>query len=254
MSLLEVTDLEAGYGPVTVLRGISFNVDEGRIVTVLGPNGAGKTTTLRALSGIVRRAGEIRFDGKDVSGHSPEKMARQSVAHVPEGRGTFTGLTVEENLRVGAFPRRDRAEIAGDMKRCFGYFPRLEERRAQHAGSLSGGEQQMLAIARAMMLRPRLMLLDEPSLGLSPKLVRDIFDIVVRINRERGVTILLVEQNANMALQTADFGYVLEVGRIVMADTCQRLLEKEDIKEFYLGIKDQGARGKRRWKKRKTWR
>ena len=254
MSLLEVSDLEAGYGPVTVLRGISFSVDEGRIVTVLGPNGAGKTTTLRALSGMVRRSGRIHFDGKDVSRHSPEKMARQSVAHVPEGRGTFTGLTVEENLRVGAYPRKDKAGVAEDMKRCFGYFPRLEERRTQHAGAMSGGEQQMLAIARALMLRPRMMLLDEPSLGLSPKLVKEIYEIILRINREQGVTVLLVEQNANMALHIAEYGYVLEVGRVVMEDTCARLLEKEDIKEFYLGVKEGSVRGTRRWKRKKTWR
>jgi branched-chain amino acid transport system ATP-binding protein len=233
MSLLEVSDLEAGYGPVTVLRGISFNVDEGRIVTVLGPNGAGKTTTLRALSGIVRRAGEIRFDGKDVSGYSPEKMARQSVAHVPEGRGTFTGLTVEENLRVGAFPRRDRAEIAGDMKRCFGYFPRLEERRAQHAGSLSGGEQQMLAIARALMLRPRLMLLDEPSLGLAPRLVDVVFEALAAI-RDRGLAVLLVEQRAQRTVALASRTQVIANGRLRLTLTPDDAADTRTMVAAYL--------------------
>jgi branched-chain amino acid transport system ATP-binding protein len=236
MSLLEVSDLEAGYGPVTVLRKISFSVEEGRIVTVLGPNGAGKTTTLRALSGMVRRSGTVRFDGKDVSGHTPEKMARQSVAHVPEGRGTFTGLTVEENLRLGAFPRRDKGAIAEDMQRCFGHFPRLEERREQHAGSLSGGEQQMLAIARALMLRPRLMLLDEPSLGLAPKLTRELFAILVKIAREEGVTLLLVEQNANLVLQFADDAHVLESGRIVMSGTAEEIQADEGVRRSYLGL------------------
>jgi branched-chain amino acid transport system ATP-binding protein len=235
MSLLEVADLEAGYGPVTVLRGISFTVDEGRIVTVLGPNGAGKTTTLRAVSGMVRRSGTIRFDGEDVSRSTPEKLARRSVAHVPEGRGTFTGLTVEENLRVGAFPRGDRAEIGKDMQRCFSYFPRLEERRAQHAGSLSGGEQQMLAIARALMLRPRLMLLDEPSLGLAPKLTRELFKILERIAREDGVTLLLVEQNANLVLEFADDAHVLEAGRIVMSGAAKEIRADEGIRRSYLG-------------------
>jgi branched-chain amino acid transport system ATP-binding protein len=236
MSLLEISDLEAGYGPVTVLRGISFSVDEGRIVTVLGPNGAGKTTTLRALSGTVRRSGSIRFDGEDVSKSSPEKLARKSVAHVPEGRGTFTGLTVEENLRVGAFPRRDKAGVAEDMKRCFGYFPRLEERREQHAGAMSGGEQQMLAIARAMMLRPRLMLLDEPSLGLAPKLTAELFKILERIAREEGVTMLLVEQNANLVLKFADDAHVLEAGRIVLSGTAKEIQADEGIRRSYLGV------------------
>jgi branched-chain amino acid transport system ATP-binding protein len=236
VSLLEVADLEAGYGPVTVLRGISFEVDEGRIVTVLGPNGAGKTTTLRALSGTVRRTGTIRFDGKDVSTYSPEKLARQAVAHVPEGRGTFTGLTVEENLRVGAFPRRDRGAISEDMKRCFGYFPRLEERRTQHAGGMSGGEQQMLAIARALMLRPRLILLDEPSLGLAPKLTAELFKILEKIAREEGVTMLLVEQNANLVLKFADDAYVLEAGHIVMSGTAEEIGADEGIRRSYLGL------------------
>jgi len=236
VSLLEVDELEAGYGPVTVLRGISFNVEEGRIVTVLGPNGAGKTTTLRAISGTIRRSGSIRFDGEDVSGSSPEKMARRSVAHVPEGRGTFTGLSVEENLRVGAFPRRDRAGIAEDVKRCYGYFPRLEERRGQHAGAMSGGEQQMLAIARALMLRPRLMLLDEPSLGLAPKLTRELFSILEKIAREEGVTLLLVEQNANLVLKFADDAHVLEAGRIVMSGTAGEIEADEGIRRSYLGL------------------
>jgi len=236
VSLLEVDELEAGYGPVTVLRGISFSVEEGRIVTVLGPNGAGKTTTLRAISGTIRRSGSIRFDGEDVSDSSPEKMARRSVAHVPEGRGTFTGLTVEENLRVGAFPRRDRAAIAEDVKRCYGYFPRLEERRTQHAGAMSGGEQQMLAIARALMLRPRLMLLDEPSLGLAPKLTRELFKILEKIAREDGVTLLLVEQNANLVLSFADDAHVLEAGRIVMSGSAGEIQADEGIRRSYLGL------------------
>jgi branched-chain amino acid transport system ATP-binding protein len=235
MSLLEVDGLEAGYGPVTVLRGVSFTVDEGKIVTVLGPNGAGKTTTLRALSGTVRRSGTIRFDGEDVSGHSPEKIARQGIAHVPEGRGTFTGLTVEENLRVGAYVRGERGEIEGDMRRCYEYFPRLEERRTQAAGGMSGGEQQMLAIARALMLRPRLMLLDEPSLGLAPNLTRELFSILEKVAREEGVTMLLVEQNANLVLRFADFGYVLEAGAIVLSGDAEEIQADEGMRRSYLG-------------------
>jgi branched-chain amino acid transport system ATP-binding protein len=235
MSLLEVDGLEAGYGPVTVLRGVSFTVDEGKIVTVLGPNGAGKTTTLRALSGTVRRSGTIRFDGDDVSGYSPEKIARQGIAHVPEGRGTFTGLTVEENLRVGAYVRGERGEIEGDMRRCYEYFPRLEERRTQAAGGMSGGEQQMLAIARALMLRPRLMLLDEPSLGLAPNLTRELFSILEKVAREEGVTMLLVEQNANLVLRFADFGYVLEAGGIVLSGDAEEIQADEGMRRSYLG-------------------
>ena len=236
MSLLEVEDLEAGYGPVTALHGISFEVDEGKIVTVLGPNGAGKTTTLRAISGMVRRSGSIQFDGKDISGYSPERVARQAIAHVPEGRGTFTGLTVEENLRVGAYPRRERDGIKADIERCFGHFPRLEERRGQLAGSLSGGEQQMLAIARALMLRPRLMLLDEPSLGLAPNLTRELFAILERIARDEGVTLLLVEQNANLVLRFADYGYVLEAGSIVLSGAAEEIRSDEGIRRSYLGV------------------
>ncbi|WP_395709283.1 ABC transporter ATP-binding protein [Reyranella sp.] len=253
--LLKVSNIETYYGPIMAIRGVSFEVPKGGIVTILGANGAGKTTVLKTVSGVMdAQKGSVLFEGRDVRGVDPDKVMRLGVSHVPEGREVFPFLSVRENLRMGAFTRKDPDGVAKDLEDVFGYFPVLRERADQRAGSLSGGEQQMLAISRALMARPRLMLLDEPSLGLSPKLVKEIFEIVVRINRERGVTILLVEQNANMALQTADYGYVLEVGRIVMADTCARLLQKEDIKEFYLGIKEQGTRGKRRWKKRKTWR
>jgi branched-chain amino acid transport system ATP-binding protein len=254
-AILKVTNIETYYGPIMAIRGVSFEVPQGGIVTILGANGAGKTTVLKTICGVMDpQKGSVVFQGREIQRMDPDKVMRLGVSHVPEGREVFPFLSVRENLRMGAYTRRDADGVAHDLEAVFGYFPVLRERADQRAGSLSGGEQQMLAISRALMARPRLMLLDEPSLGLSPKLVKDIFDIVVRINRELGVTILLVEQNANMALQTADFGYVLEVGRIVMADTCARLMEKEDIKEFYLGIKDQGARGQRRWKKRKTWR
>ena len=253
--LLKVSNIETYYGPIMAIRGVSFDVPKGGIVTILGANGAGKTTVLKTVSGVMDpQKGNVVFEGHEIQRQDPDKVMRLGISHVPEGREVFPFLSVRENLRMGAYTRRDADEVAQDLEAVFGYFPVLRERADQRAGSLSGGEQQMLAISRALMARPRLMLLDEPSLGLSPKLVKDIFEIVVRINRELGVTILLVEQNANMALQTADYGYVLEVGRIVMADTCQRLLQKEDIKEFYLGLKDEGVRGERRWKKKKTWR
>jgi branched-chain amino acid transport system ATP-binding protein len=253
--ILKLSNIESYYGPIQAIRGISLEVPRGRIVTLLGANGAGKTTVLKTISGILDpQKGSIEFLGKPIQRMEADKIVRLGLSHVPEGREVFPFLSVQENLRMGAYTRSDADGVAQDLEAVFGYFPVLKERADQRAGSLSGGEQQMLAISRALMARPRLMLLDEPSLGLSPKLVKDIFEIVVRINRERGVTILLVEQNANMALQTADYGYVLEVGRIVMADSCERLMQKEDIREFYLGIKDQGARGQRRWKKRKTWR
>jgi branched-chain amino acid transport system ATP-binding protein len=253
--LLRVSNIEAYYGPIMAIRGVSFEVAPASIVAILGANGAGKTTILKTVSGVMDpRKGSIVYAGREIQRMDPDAVVRLGLSHVPEGREVFPFLSVRENLRMGAYTRKDPDGVAQDLETVFGYFPVLRERAEQRAGSLSGGEQQMLAISRALMARPHLMLLDEPSLGLSPKLVKDIFEIIVRINRERGVTILLVEQNANMALQTADFGYVLEVGRIVMADTCERLLQKEDIKEFYLGIKEQGARGKRRWKKRKTWR
>jgi branched-chain amino acid transport system ATP-binding protein len=236
MSLLEVRDIHAGYGDVIVLRGVSFSVEEGQVVAVLGPNGSGKTTTLRALSGVVPVQGEIEFDGRDIAGWSPERIARLGIAHVPEGRGTFGELTVEENLRVGAFRRSDRQGIREDAERCYGWFPRLDERRGERAGNLSGGEQQMLAIARALMLRPRLLLLDEPSLGLAPVLTRELFRILADISREESVTVLLVEQNAKLALQIADYAYVLEAGSIVLSGEADRIGEEEAIQRAYLGV------------------
>ena len=253
--ILQLLNVESNYGPVQALRGVSLSVTEGRIVTVLGANGAGKTTTLKTISGIIDPLkGQVKFRGEDIQGHSPDAIVRAGIVHVPEGREVFPLLSVEDNLRMGAFTRSDADGVAKDLEAVFGYFPILRERAKQEAGQLSGGQQQMLAIARALLARPALILMDEPSLGLSPKLTKEIFDIVVRINRERGVTILLVEQNAHMALKIADFGYVLEVGRIVMEDTGARLAEKDDIKEFYLGMKAAGARGARRWKKKKLWR
>ncbi len=253
--ILQLLNVESNYGPVQALRGVSLSVAEGKIVTVLGANGAGKTTTLKTISGIIEPLkGQVKFRGRDIQGHSPDAIVRAGIVHVPEGREVFPLLTVEDNLRMGAYTRHDADGVARDLQAVFGYFPILRERAKQEAGQLSGGQQQMLAIERALLAQPQLILMDEPSLGLSPKLTREIFDIVVRINRERGVTILLVEQNAHMALKIADFGYVLEVGRIVMEDTGARLAEKDDIKEFYLGMKAAGARGARRWKKKKLWR
>jgi len=254
-ALLEASNVETFYGPIMAIRGISFAVPRGGIVTILGANGAGKTTILRTVSGVMDpQKGSVTFEGKAIHGLDPDKVMRRGLAHVPEGREVFPLLTVRENLRMGAFTRSDTVAIAEDLESVYEYFPVLRARAEQRAGSLSGGEQQMLAISRALMARPKMMLLDEPSLGLAPRLVKEIFEIIGRINRERGVTVLLVEQNANMALHIADYGYVLEVGRIVMADTCARLLEKEDIKEFYLGVKETSVRGTRRWKRKKTWR
>ena len=222
---------------------------------MLGSNGAGKTTILKTISGIIDpRKGSIEFKGESITARDPAFIVQQGLSHVPEGREVFPLLSVRDNLLMGAYTRKDRDGVARDIEAVYGYFPILRERAAQDAGLLSGGQQQMLAISRALMASPDLMLLDEPSLGLSPKLTKEIFEIVVRINRERGTTILLVEQNANMALNASDYGYVLENGRIVMEDTCARLREKEDIKEFYLGMKEEGVRGERRWKKKKNWR
>ena len=234
MSLLEVADLRATYGQGHVLHGISLAVDEGQIVSVLGPNGAGKTTTLRAVSGTVATTGRVLLDGRDIRGWSPDKIARQGIAHVPEGRGTFTELTVEENLRVGAYTRKNG--VREDIARCYEWFPRLGERRTQHAGSLSGGEQQMLAVSRALMLRPRLLLLDEPSLGLAPLLTRELFGILEGIARDEGITVLIVEQNANLVLKFADYAYVLEAGRIALDGDAEQIQSEDAVKRSYLGV------------------
>ncbi|RMH51477.1 MAG: ABC transporter ATP-binding protein [Alphaproteobacteria bacterium] len=252
-AMLEVLNLEAHYGAIMALRGVSLSVEEGRIVTILGANGAGKTTLMKTISGVMDPTkGQILFMGRHVEGRDPDAIVRMGLAHVPEGREVFPFLTVEENLRMGAFTRRD--DIRADLDLVYDYFPVLRERRGQPAGTLSGGQQQMLAIGRGLMARPRLMLLDEPSLGLSPLLTQEIFAIIRRLNHEQKVTMLLVEQNAHVALQTADFGYVLELGRIVMAGSSERLMASEDIREFYLGQQGTGQRGQRRWKRRKTWR
>ncbi|MBW2678430.1 MAG: ABC transporter ATP-binding protein, partial [Deltaproteobacteria bacterium] len=237
------------------VKGVSFDVIEGAIVTILGANGAGKTTILKTICGVMDpEKGIIEFMGQRIDSLPPEKIVRLGISQVPEGREVFHDLTVKENLMMGAYLRKDRGGIQEDLELVCNYFPRLGERTAQMAGAMSGGEQQMVVIARALMARPRLMLLDEPSLGLSPRLVKEIYDIIVRINREQKTTILLVEQNAPMALSVASHGFVLELGRIVMDDTCQALMANEDVKEFYLGVKEESARGGRRWKRKKKWR
>jgi len=253
--ILKLANVESAYGPIRAIRGVSLEVAPGEIATVLGSNGAGKTTILKTVSGIIDpRRGSVEFKGEPITAMDPALIVQRGLSHVPEGREVFPLLSVRDNLLMGAYTRKDRDAVARDIERVYGYFPILKERAAQGAGLLSGGQQQMLAISRAIMAAPSLILLDEPSLGLSPRLTREIFEIIVRINRERGTSMLLVEQNANMALNAADYGYVLENGRIVMEDTCSVLREKEDIKEFYLGMKEAGQRGERRWKKKKTWR
>ena len=254
MALLTLRNIETYYGPIVAIRGVSLEVQEGAIVTILGANGAGKTTVLKTIGGAMDpQKGSVVFNGQDITSRDPDRIAKLGIGHVPEGREVFPFLNVDENLGVGAYTRR-RADLNADLEMVYGYFPALAEHRKQPAGFLSGGQQQMLAIGRALMLRPRLMLLDEPSLGLAPRLVAEIAAIVQRLNKEQGMAILLVEQNARMALEVADYGYVMEVGRIVMGDTCERLKNATDIQEFYLGMKDQGVRGRRRWKQRKTWR
>jgi branched-chain amino acid transport system ATP-binding protein len=234
-AFLDVRDLEAFYGPTRALKGISFGLKQGGITALLGANGAGKTTTLRALCGMVRRTGHIHFDGQPIETLPTEGVVRLGVAHVPEGRGTFTALSVEENLKIAAYTRRDKAGVAEDLERVFTYFPRLKERIQQQAGTLSGGEQQMLAISRALMLRPRLMLLDEPSFGLAPLIVQEIFRIMRVINAEQKVSMLLVEQNASLALDLADEAYVLETGTVVMAGKAAEIKSDERIRKSYLG-------------------
>jgi branched-chain amino acid transport system ATP-binding protein len=232
VNLLELQSVGARYGPIKVLHEVSLGVEQGELVAVLGANGAGKTTTLRAVSGTVRRSGEVVFDGRKLPPR-PEATARAGIAHVPEGRGTFNDLTVWENLRLGAYTRR--GPLKEDAKRVFGFFPRLEERRDQHAGTLSGGEQQMLALGRAMMGRPKLLLLDEPSLGLAPLVVKEIFDALERMKEKDGVSVLVVEQNASLALAHASRGYVLEVGRVVLSGTSDVLRADESVRRSYLG-------------------
>ena len=252
--LLSAQNVETFYGPIMALRGVSMQVREGQILAVLGANGAGKSTLLKTISGTMApQKGSVEFEGRAIEGTPPHQVARLGIAQVPEGREVFPLLTTEQNLHMGGYARK-REEVAEVLQRVYALFPALFEKRTSQAGYLSGGQQQMLAIGRAMMSAPRLMLLDEPSLGLSPQLVREIAEIIVKLNRDEGVTILLVEQNARMALEVADYGYVLENGRIVMEDTSDNLREATDIKEFYLGMKDQGVRGRRRWKQRKTWR
>jgi branched-chain amino acid transport system ATP-binding protein len=235
MPLLELQGVTGGYGPVRVLHGIDLAVEEGEVAVVLGANGAGKTTTLRAISGIVHAGGEITFDGERITRKHPEWVAKAGIAHVPQGRGTFGEFTVDENLRVGAVTRRDR-EVSADMDRWYSMFPRLGERRNQAAGSMSGGEQQMLAIARAMMSRPKLVLLDEPSLGLAPIVTQELFRRLGEINRETGLTLLVVEQNANLALDIGHRGYVLESGRIATSGSAQDLKTDDAVRKAYLGF------------------
>lgn len=253
-ALLELQNIETYYGPIMAIRGVSMQVRDQQIVALLGANGAGKTTVLKTISGAMDpQKGAITLAGEEIQSRDPDEIARLGVAHVPEGREVFPFLTVDENLRVGAFSRKDR-RIAADLDMVYDYFPVLKNQRDLPAGFLSGGQQQMLAIGRALMLKPSIMLLDEPSLGLSPKLVAEIAAIVQRLNEEQGVTVLLIEQNAKMALDISEYGYVMELGRIVMEDTSERLRNATDIQEFYLGMKDEGVRGRRRWKQRKTWR
>ncbi len=254
-ALLKLTNIESAYGPIKAIRGVSLEVKKGQIVTLLGSNGAGKTTLLKTISGILDPVrGTVEFANEDITGVESSDLVKKGLSHVPEGREVFPLLTVYENLMMGAYTRNDRDGVERDLEQAYRYFPILKERENQAAGLLSGGQQQMLAIARALLANPQMILMDEPSLGLSPKLTKEIFDIIRMINRDSGRSILLVEQNARIALQTADFGYIMENGRIVMQDTCARLMEKDDIQEFYLGIKQEGVRTERRWKKKKTWR
>ncbi|MCA0906571.1 ABC transporter ATP-binding protein [Ruegeria marisrubri] len=253
--ILKIRNVESFYGPIMAIRGVSLDVHEGTIVSILGANGAGKTTLMKTVSGVMDpEKGTITFDGDDIQGAEPHTVVQRGIVHVPEGREVFPLLTVDENLSLGAYTRSDKAQIDQDRELVFSYFPVLKDRRTQEAGTLSGGQQQMLAIGRGLMARPRIMLLDEPSLGLSPLLVQEIFAILKRLNEEQHMTMLLVEQNANAALRLAHHGYVMEVGRIVMDGAADTLLKSEDIQSFYLGVQEEGARESRRWKRKKTWR
>ncbi len=253
--VLDVKNLESFYGPIMAIRGVSVEVRKGQVVTVLGANGAGKTTLLKTISGVMNpEKGEIFYQADNIAGAEPDRVVRAGIAHVPEGREVFPLLSVEENLMMGAYVRSDTAEIASDREMVYSYFPILKERKSQAAGTLSGGQQQMLAIGRGLMARPAVMLLDEPSLGLSPLLVKEIFAIIRRLNKEQNVTMMLVEQNAKVALEVADYGYVMELGRIVMAGDAKKLMESKDIQEFYLGVQEETQRGQKRWKQKKTWR
>ena len=235
MPLLELQGVEAAYGPLKALHGISLSVDDGQAVAILGANGAGKTTTLRAISGTVRTQGEIVFDGNRIAGRSTESIARQGIAHVPEGRGIYSELSVRENVLLGGVTRRDRKAVKADIARALGYFPRIAERMTQQAGTLSGGEQQMLALARALVSRPRLLLLDEPSLGLAPAFVSGLYAIIRKLNQEEGMAVLLVEQNAKIALASAQYAYVLEVGRVALDAPSGELAQHEGVRASYLG-------------------
>jgi branched-chain amino acid transport system ATP-binding protein len=235
MALLEVNNLSAYYGPIQALKGISFSMEEGSVTTILGANGAGKTTTLRAICGMVRTEGAVSYQGADITGKPTEQIVGTGVAHVPEGRGTFTRVTTEENLLLGSYTRRDKPAIQEDLERVYGYFPRLKERRDQQAGTLSGGEQQMLAVGRALMLRPTLMLLDEPSFGLAPLIVEELFGIMRQINEQQKVSMLLVEQNATLALDLADHAYLLETGNVVISGTSEEIAADETVRRSYLG-------------------
>ncbi|GLT12755.1 ABC transporter ATP-binding protein [Paracoccus albus] len=253
--VLRASNVETMYGRVMAIRGISLTVKEGSVVTVMGSNGAGKTTILKTISGALDPfKGQVEFEGRDITGLDPDVIARAGIAHSPEGREVFSLLSVKDNLMMGAYCRKDRDAVARDVEKVLDWFPVLRTFLEKQAIYLSGGQQQMLALGRAFMQRPHLMLLDEPSLGLSPLLISEIFQIIKRINVEEGMTMLLVEQNASVALPAADFGYVLETGRIVMEGERDVLMNSADIREFYLGIKAESARGDRRWKARKTWR
>ena len=254
--ILKIDNLESYYGPIMAIRGVSLIVNEGQIVTVLGANGAGKTTLLKTISGIMDpEKGTISLMDEYIQGIEPDKIVKKGITHVPEGREVFPILSVEENLKMGAYARTDKEKILDDLNLVYDYFPILRSCKHQQAGTLSGGQQQMVAIGRGLMARPKIMLLDEPSLGLSPLLTKDIFLIIKRLNIEQGVTMILVEQNAKVALNIANYGYVMELGRIVMGDKSEILLSSKDIQEFYLGQNNEvSERGQKRWKQRKTWR